>query len=157
MGVRGEEFLRRGNAWFGRKADVRSVGAKSLFMTVTVAARWELRLGTIPTEIEPPRAAIPGRLNEPFEQALIGRPAVPLIDAGRRMVTKERIVAVGLLTQRDLDVLGTGFHRRFPIEADENDDGGFAELITQLDKIDTITADPDASRCVKLHLNRSGG
>lgn len=70
-------------------------------------------------------------------------------------MTKERIVAVGLLTQRDLDVLGTGFHRLFAVDADEDDDDGFADLIAQLDKIDAITADPDAPRSVKLHLNRS--
>lgn len=55
------------------------------------------------------------------------------------MLTKDRIVAVGLLTQRDLEVLGTGFHRMFSVDADENDDNGFANLIAQLDKIDAIT------------------
>lgn len=71
------------------------------------------------------------------------------------MLTKDRIVAVGLLTQRDLEVLGTGFHRMFSVDADENDDDGFADLIAQLDKIDAITADPEAPRSVKLHLSRS--
>lgn len=90
----------------------------------------------------------------------LGRPQIRLspvapIHAGRRVLTKERIVAVGLLTQRDLDVLGTGFHRLFAVDADEDDDDGFADLIAQLDKIDAITADPDAPRSVKLHLNRS--
>lgn len=51
------------------------------------------------------------------------------------MLTKERIVAVGLLTQRDLEVLGTGFHRLFSVDAHE-DDEGFADLIAQLDKIE---------------------
>jgi hypothetical protein len=71
------------------------------------------------------------------------------------VLTKDRIVAVGLLTQRDLEVLGTGFHRMFSVDADENDDDGFADLIAQLDKIDAITADPEAPRSVKLHLSRS--
>ncbi len=71
------------------------------------------------------------------------------------MLTKERIVAVGLLTQRDLDVLGTGFHRLFSVDAEEDGDDGFADLIAQLDKIEAITADPDAPRSVKLHLTRS--
>lgn len=56
------------------------------------------------------------------------------------MLTKDRIVAVGLLTQRDLDVLGTGFHRLFSVGDDEDD--GFADLIAQLDKIDAIAPDP---------------
>lgn len=67
---------------------------------------------------------------------------------------KERIVAVGLLTQRDLNVLGTGFHRLFSIEADDDEDGGFADLIAQLDMIDAITADPEAPPFVKRHLTR---
>jgi hypothetical protein len=69
------------------------------------------------------------------------------------VLTKERIVAVGLLTQRDLDVLGTGFHRLFSVDADEDNDDGLADLIAQLDKIDAITADPEAPRAVKMHLS----
>jgi hypothetical protein len=69
------------------------------------------------------------------------------------VLTKERIVAVGLLTQRDLDVLGTGFHRLFSVDADEGNDDGFADLIAQLDRIDAITADPEAPRSVKMHLS----
>ena len=44
----------------------------------------------------------------------------------------ERIVAVGFLTQRDLDVLGGGFHRLFPVERDEV----FADLLRQLDDVE---------------------
>lgn len=66
-------------------------------------------------------------------------------------MTKDRIVAVGLLTQRDLDVLGTGFHRLFSVKA-EGDDDGFADLIAQLDGIDAITPDPEAPPAVKRHL-----
>jgi hypothetical protein len=70
------------------------------------------------------------------------------------VLTKDRIVAVGLLTQRDLDVLGTGFNRLFPVGTDDGLDG-FADLIAQLDKIDATTTDPEAAHPVKLHLNRS--
>ena len=32
------------------------------------------------------------------------------------MPDSSRFVAIGLLTQRDLDVLGSGFHRAFPLD-----------------------------------------
>lgn len=70
------------------------------------------------------------------------------------MLTKDRIVAVGLLTQRDLEVLGTGFHRLFSVNADDDEDDGFADLVAQLDKIDAISPDPDAPNSVKRHLRR---
>jgi hypothetical protein len=41
----------------------------------------------------------------------------------------DRFVAVGLLTQRDLDVLGCGFRRAFPLK--ETTD--FTFLLTQID------------------------
>jgi hypothetical protein len=41
----------------------------------------------------------------------------------------ERIVAVGLLTQTDLDVLGQGFRRAFRID----DDPCFGELLAAID------------------------
>ena len=66
-------------------------------------------------------------------------------------MTEERIVAVGLLTQRELDVLGTGFHRLFSVAIDDEDDG-FADLLAQLDKINAITLDQDAPREIKCHL-----
>ena len=69
-------------------------------------------------------------------------------------MTKERIVAVGLLTERDLEVLGTGFHRLFSVNADDEEDDGFADLVAQLDKIDAISPDPDAPNSVKRHLRR---
>jgi hypothetical protein len=69
------------------------------------------------------------------------------------VLTKDRIVAVGLLTQRDLDVLGTGFHRLFSIDDDEDD--AFADLMAQLDKIDAITPDPDAPTTIKRHLRKA--
>ncbi|RYF22520.1 MAG: hypothetical protein EOO77_03950 [Oxalobacteraceae bacterium] len=68
---------------------------------------------------------------------------------------KERIVAVGLLTRRDVEVLGTGFQRMFAVDDDQAD--GFTDLIAQLDKIDAITSDREEGGLVKLHLNRPDG
>ncbi len=45
-----------------------------------------------------------------------------------------RIVAVGLLTQRDLDVLGTGFRRTFAVDQPY----AFADLLHQLDAIASV-------------------
>ena len=42
----------------------------------------------------------------------------------------DRFVAVGLLTRRDLDVLGSGFRRAFPL----NDSTDFTYLLTQIDQ-----------------------
>lgn len=91
-----------------------------------------------------------------FFRALTGLPPVAHIHAGRRVLTKDRIVAVGLLTQRDLDVLGTGFNRLFPVDTDDGLNG-FTDLIARLDKIDATTTDREAARSVKLHLNQSDG
>jgi hypothetical protein len=44
----------------------------------------------------------------------------------------EPFVAVGLLTRRDLDVLGSGFRRAYPLE--ETTD--FTELLLQIDQLD---------------------
>jgi hypothetical protein len=44
----------------------------------------------------------------------------------------ERVVAFGFLTDRDLELLGKGFNRHFPIENDDL----FADLIDQLDRIE---------------------
>ncbi|WP_230481456.1 hypothetical protein [Sphingomonas sp. Leaf21] len=46
----------------------------------------------------------------------------------------DQIVAVGLLTQRDLDVLGSGFRRSFPVE----EDAAFDDLLRALDSIEGI-------------------
>jgi hypothetical protein len=43
-----------------------------------------------------------------------------------------RIVAVGLLTDRDLDVLGTGFRRYFPVDHTPC----FGELLSAIDEAD---------------------
>ena len=48
--------------------------------------------------------------------------------------SNDRVVAVGLLTQRDLDVLGTGFKRAFPI----GDEGDFADLLRALERVDGV-------------------
>jgi hypothetical protein len=45
-------------------------------------------------------------------------------------VTKDRIVAVGLLTARDLEVLGAGFNRSFRLP----DDDTFSALLGELDR-----------------------
>jgi hypothetical protein len=45
---------------------------------------------------------------------------------------KERIVAVGLLTQRDLNVLGPAFDRAWPVE----DAPQFDELLKAIDRAD---------------------
>ncbi len=48
----------------------------------------------------------------------------------------DRIVAVGLLTRRDLDVLGTGFLRHFPVARDD----AFADLVAKLDGVEGVPA-----------------
>lgn len=55
---------------------------------------------------------------------------------GVKALAEENIVAVGLLTDRDLDRLGSGFHRCFPIA----DDGKFEDLLRAIDKADAATA-----------------
>ncbi len=47
------------------------------------------------------------------------------------MAQGERLVAIGLLTQRDLDVLGTGFRRLFPLP---NSPADFDTLIVAIDE-----------------------
>jgi hypothetical protein len=46
-------------------------------------------------------------------------------------VSEDRIVSVGLLTQRDLEVLGRGFSRHFPVPQDAT----FDELIRKLNSL----------------------
>lgn len=45
------------------------------------------------------------------------------------MEEAERIVAIGLLTERDLDVLGTGFRRAFRVD----DTPCFEDLLAAID------------------------
>lgn len=49
-------------------------------------------------------------------------------------MSADRIVSVGLLSERDLHVLGKGFTRHFPIA----DDGQFADLLAQLDHVEAV-------------------
>lgn len=49
----------------------------------------------------------------------------------------ERVVAFGFLTNRDLELLGSGFTRHFPVTNDDL----FAELIDKLDRIEIAPAD----------------
>ncbi len=44
----------------------------------------------------------------------------------------EPVVAIGLLTARDLDLLGAGFRRAYPIE----DNACFEELLKAIDRAD---------------------
>lgn len=46
-------------------------------------------------------------------------------------MAKEEIIAIGLLTRRDLAALGSGFTRHFPVPRDD----AFADLIAQLDRV----------------------
>lgn len=52
--------------------------------------------------------------------------------------SSDRIVAVGLLTQRDIDVLGTGFRRMYPVEHS----GAFDDLLRKLDACEVVLAKP---------------
>lgn len=47
-------------------------------------------------------------------------------------MAQEHIVAVGLLTGRDLERLGSGFKRCFPV----SDDGKFEDLLRAIDEAD---------------------
>jgi hypothetical protein len=49
---------------------------------------------------------------------------------------KDNVIAVGLLTQDDLERLGATFTRHFPIV----DDDMFADLIARLDAVPPVTA-----------------
>lgn len=49
----------------------------------------------------------------------------------------ERFVAVGLLTRRDLDVLGSGFRRAFPLREMKD----YTALLTQIDEAQRSCAD----------------
>lgn len=54
---------------------------------------------------------------------------------GKADLRKERIVAVGLLTQREVDLLGQSFTRLWPIEEAPD----FDELIRAIDEADRET------------------
>ncbi|WP_238564905.1 hypothetical protein [Sphingobium bisphenolivorans] len=46
----------------------------------------------------------------------------------------EKIVSIGLLTAKDLERLGQGFRRHFPVQ----DDDQFKDLLAKLDKLPSI-------------------
>ena len=48
------------------------------------------------------------------------------------MPTDDRIVAIGLLTQQDLSVLGQGFRRAYPVEECHE----FNDLLRRIDEAD---------------------
>ncbi|MCF8709236.1 hypothetical protein [Rhizorhapis sp. SPR117] len=55
------------------------------------------------------------------------------------MTHRDRIVAIGLLTERDLELLGTGFDRAFPVD----ETPCFGELLRAIDEADrSIRCDP---------------
>lgn len=56
--------------------------------------------------------------------------------AGVWVLAQEHIVAVGLLTDRDLERLGSGFKRCFPV----SDDGKFEDLLRAIDEADAAAA-----------------
>jgi hypothetical protein len=47
-------------------------------------------------------------------------------------MTEDKIIAVGLLTQRDLDRLGSGFQRLYPVPHDD----AFTGLLRQLERVE---------------------
>lgn len=57
------------------------------------------------------------------------------------MVADERIVAIGLLTQHDLNLLGTGFRRAYPVQEDTD----FDDLLRAIDDADKKASARSAS------------
>ena len=62
-------------------------------------------------------------------------------------MTDDRIVAVGFLTQRDLEALGTRFDRAFPI----SHDAMFDDLLRRLDDVEAV---PVEAGVVLRHASR---
>jgi hypothetical protein len=61
---------------------------------------------------------------------------------GRCRVTSDRIIAVGLLTQRDVEMLGPAFDRLWPVE----EAPCFSELLRAIDDAEgASTAKPDGA------------
>ena len=56
---------------------------------------------------------------------------------------REPVIAVGLLTQRDLEVLGRGFTRHIPLTEDDN---LFADLLGRLDAVEATPANSASHR-----------
>jgi hypothetical protein len=58
-------------------------------------------------------------------------------------VVHERIVAVGLLTQQDMNLLGPTFDRAWPVE---NAPSSFAELLQAIDRAERALKERHAGR-----------
>ena len=58
-------------------------------------------------------------------------------------MTNDRIIAIGLLTARDVDVLGVGFRRLYPVDEVPN----FTDLLRMID---------DAERDMRNEMPRAG-
>lgn len=65
----------------------------------------------------------------------------------------DRIVAVGLLTARDLEVLGTGFRRAFPVDPETEFDDLLAAIDRAVERGDT----EGAIRAATSHEGRRNG
>ena len=63
---------------------------------------------------------------------MLGSVDANISQLSRNGVTQERIVAVGLLTPRDLSVLGPAFSRAWPVEEAPS----FNELLRAIDEAD---------------------
>ncbi|ATY33920.1 hypothetical protein CVN68_19795 [Sphingomonas psychrotolerans] len=67
--------------------------------------------------------------------------------AGVWALAQEHIVAVGLLTNRDLERLGSGFRRCFPV----SDDRKFEDLLRAIDEADAASL---RARCSSDQQNK---
>ncbi|AMK20291.1 hypothetical protein Sj15T_39570 [Sphingobium sp. TA15] len=67
-------------------------------------------------------------MSEAESLALARSPAVP---CRKEDAVSDKIVSIGLLTARDLELLGQGFRRHFPIR----DDDLFKDLLAKLDEL----------------------
>ena len=65
-----------------------------------------------------------------------------------RHLAEERIVAVGLLTQRDVEVLGHGFSRLWPVDQTPC----FTELLEAIDQ-----ADEELKRSHEMKMEQPAG
>lgn len=75
---------------------------------------------------------------------LVARGVLPAATGLDRLVSDQRIVAVGLLTQQELNLLGPAFERAFPV------DGApcFSELLRAIDESDRqLWRDRDKKAC----------
>lgn len=69
------------------------------------------------------------------------------------MSDNQRIVAVGLLTHRELELLGQGFDRAFPIDADNVCEA----LLRAIDEADRIhSPEKHQAGSIKMHPSNPG-